>query len=466
MNFHSKPNHYRKQLESIRDRLDAVGVQTFNFAFYPEGTKMLEYNTEQNSKAHATRFTSHGVWEKGSSEEILAEFLGLVHPEDINKLVDYVQAHLETSMSGRVGLTPTAFSSERFRAKETGQDYRWYELRSHLVLDPKLKIVICEGCFLDITDLVEREQELANEIAERSQAQKALEETLNTLKKTQNELINSSKLKALGEMTSSVAHDFGNLINPLLFYGQSLQTQLQELQELTNQLSFLESDQSDQSLVKKDLSQVKSQFTKLIGFGQENLQKMDLAILDSLSLIKRLRATYHPKQDSCKSHENSFTAKPVLVSASELVQSAWYLARSKWRGALELLPRFGVSGDDFSIYLDDESELRQALINLICNSLDAIYEKFQAHLDQADLDVSVELSIHSSAYKISILDQGIGMDAHSLHLAQQSFYSSKGEYGSGLGLLSVQQTMQKLNGWIELVSEPNQWTKVTLNLPK
>ena len=83
-------------------------------------------------------------------------------------------------------------------------------------------------------------------------------------------LILSSKLKALGEMTSSVAHDFGNLLNPLLFYGQSLQNQLKKMKELTVNLS----EMSPFERFKEDLN-------TLIDLSQANLNKMDLAILDS-----------------------------------------------------------------------------------------------------------------------------------------------------------------------------------------
>ena len=448
MNLKSRPNSYQKPVGSLRDRLNAVGVQTFHFALYPENAAMLEYNTQENSKAHGTRFTSQEVWQKGSSQSILDEFLDRVHQEDKGRLSEYIQVHLESSMNGQVGTEPTPFSSERFRAKEAGQEYRWYELRSHLVLEVNLQIVICEGCFLDITDLVEREQELAQEVSERRCTQQYLEETLRTLKITQSELIASSKLKALGEMTSSVAHDFGNLLNPLLFYGQSLQNQLKKMKELTVNPSEM-----------SPFERFKGNLNTLIDLSQANLNKMDLAILDSLSMIKRLRDSYHPAQDM--NIDLNHSGNRIQVAASKLVQSAWFLARSRWRGQAEDLPLLEVSGDDFELSLSNESELRQALINLMCNALDAICEK-----PQCSLHISVILSIDEEYFTISILDQGIGMDTETLDLAQQSFYSSKGENGSGLGLLSVQQTMQKLGGYITILSEFNEWTKVILALPK
>ena len=441
-----KPNQER--VGSLRERLNAIGVQTFNFAFYPEGPAMLEYNTQENSKAHATRFTSSKAWQNGSSKDILEEFLGRVHPDDHDKLTEYVQAHIESSMNEQVGTEPTSFSSERFRAMEPGQKYRWYELRSHLILEKTLKIIICEGCFLDITDLVEREQELAQEVAERRCAQQHLEDTLRTLKETQGELIASSKLKALGEMTSSVAHDFGNLLNPLLFYGESLQIQFQKLGELTNR-----------SLDQSSVGEFKKELARLVETSQANLDKMDLAILDGLSMLQRLRETYLPTQ-ALKSDQGR-PCTPLKVAASELVQSAWFLARSRWRGEVGQLPKFEVSGEDFELPPINESELRQVLINLMCNALDAVYEKLQDHLV-----ISVILAVEVKTFSISIIDQGIGMNPQTLQLAQRSFYSSKGKNGSGLGLSSVQYTMNKLGGNVIIASKLNEWTKVTLTLPK
>ena len=192
-----------------------------------------------------------------------------------------------------------------------------------------MELIICEGCFLDITDLVEREQELAQEVSERRCAQQHLEYFKDFKGDSGSIDAPSSKLKALGEMTSSVAHDFGNLLNPY-FYGESLQIQFKKLSELTNMI-----------IEPSSVGDFKGELVKIVETSQANLDKMDLAILDGISMLQRLRETYLPIQALNSDQGRSGTL--LKVAASELVQSAWFLARSRWRGQVGQLPKFEVS---------------------------------------------------------------------------------------------------------------------------
>ena len=90
-------------IQSLSRRLDSVGVQTFNFSFYPEGEAMCRYN-QSSPKAHVTRFTTDSCWAQGSCLGVLGEFLQAVHPNDAEALGEYVNAHIQLAMSGEIGV--------------------------------------------------------------------------------------------------------------------------------------------------------------------------------------------------------------------------------------------------------------------------------------------------------------------------------------------------------------------------
>lgn len=175
---------------------------------------MVRYN-KSSPKAHVTRFTTDECWSQGSCLAVLGEFLQAIHPDDAEVLGTYVNAHMALAISGEIGVTPSDFSLGRFRAREVDGPYLWYEIRSHLYLDNSSNTVIVEGCFLDITTLCEREI--------------LLEQTLANLRSTQETLITKTKLAALGELASGVAHDFRNLLTPIQAYTE-------ELKELTEEV--------------------------------------------------------------------------------------------------------------------------------------------------------------------------------------------------------------------------------------
>ena len=121
--------------------------------------------------------------------------------------------------------------------------------------------------------------------------------------------------------------------------------------------------------------------------------------------------------------------------------------------------------------LMDRSQLETILINLVANALDSMPEGGPIKISTCLVPVS-EVA-NSLAKKdaddficLKVADTGRGMDEITRQHIFEPFYTTK-ERGraTGMGLPAVYGLMQALNGWIDVVSEPDQGTTMTLFFP-
>ncbi|MFP4109313.1 MAG: two-component system sensor histidine kinase NtrB, partial [Desulfonatronovibrio sp.] len=106
----------------------------------------------------------------------------------------------------------------------------------------------------------------------------------------------------------------------------------------------------------------------------------------------------------------------------------------------------------------DRDLLKQALINLMINSLNAIEDKGQIVLGS---------SMKQDIKEISVSDNGQGMDPETRQRAMDPFFSAR-DGGTGLGLAIVQRIVRDHKGGIEMDSAPGKGTRVSLlfqNIP-
>jgi CheY-like chemotaxis protein len=110
------------------------------------------------------------------------------------------------------------------------------------------------------------------------------------------------------------------------------------------------------------------------------------------------------------------------------------------------------------------SELRQALINLVFNAVDAMP-------DGGAITLRTRLLASGISWKagdrlvLEVSDTGVGMSDETRQRCLEPFYTTKGERGSGLGLAMVYGVVQRHNAEIDLRSELGLGTTVRLTFP-
>ena len=107
----------------------------------------------------------------------------------------------------------------------------------------------------------------------------------------------------------------------------------------------------------------------------------------------------------------------------------------------------------------DENHLKQALLNLIQNSIHSIKDR-----GNEDAFIEIESFQEKNYVFINIIDNGIGIDEHIQTKIFDPYFTTK-NYGTGLGLTIVYKIIQEHNGDISFSSNKSGETIFTLRFP-
>lgn len=253
--------------------------------------------------------------------------------------------------------------------------------------------------------------------AHQAETHAALQVAYEDLRQTQQAVMQQERLRALGQMASGIAHDINNAISPIALYTDSLleyETQLSEK-------------------------------------GRAHLQIVQRAIDDVAQTVTRIGEFYRHR-------EPQMALRPVHMNT--VVQQVIDLTRARWndmpqqRGVvIEMQTEFT---PDLPAFMGVESEVREALINLVFNAVDAMATggvlRLRTGLIAQDPSVYVEVS-----------DSGIGMDEDTRRRCLEPFFTTKGERGTGLGLAMVYGVVQRHSAGIEIDSAIGKGTMIRLN---
>lgn len=110
------------------------------------------------------------------------------------------------------------------------------------------------------------------------------------------------------------------------------------------------------------------------------------------------------------------------------------------------------------IYLSlDYLRMKQVFVNILKNAL-------EARKEEEPLNVLIEVKKSLKAIKITIKDNGIGMDKNTLDKITEIFYTTKAN-GNGLGVVLSKEIIEMHHGTINYKSQKEKGTTVTITLP-
>ena len=104
----------------------------------------------------------------------------------------------------------------------------------------------------------------------------------------------------------------------------------------------------------------------------------------------------------------------------------------------------------------ERDKFQQCLLNIMKNSIEAMP-------NGGTLDVYV--SIGQDEVLIRITDTGIGMTKEQIERLGEPYFTTKGMKGTGLGMMVVYRIIESMGGSIEIISEVNKGTEISLSLP-
>ena len=236
------------------------------------------------------------------------------------------------------------------------------------------------------------------------------EETQKLLDKT-TELAHHQRLETIGTLTASIAHEFNNLLTPIM--GYSILT-LEGLPQGCDDLA-------------------------------DNVAEIYEASRKAKDIISRLNAL------SRKNVESSFTRLSLSSVAEKALQVAAPAQPAKVSTQL-------VHEGESCFVSGNETQLSQLLLNLILNAYHAMEET----------GGTLTLTIRKDADQAiaQVQDEGVGIPEDALpHIFDPFFTTKESGRGTGLGLAIVQQVAAAHHGQISVESQPGQGSVFTLYLP-
>ncbi len=264
--------------------------------------------------------------------------------------------------------------------------------------------------------------------AHQTQLYEALHQAYDDLRQTQQAVMQQERLRALGQMASGIAHDINNAISPVALYTESL----------------LESEPG--------LSERARQY----------LETIQRAIDDVAQTVSRMKEFYRQR-------EPQLTLTPVQLNP--LIQQVIDLSRARWSNMSQ---QHGVSitvetelAPELPAILGIESEIREALVNLVFNAIDAMPDGGKLTL-RTKLARAAKASPDTPApgqIQVEISDTGIGMDEDTRRRCLEPFFTTKGERGTGLGLAMVYGIARRHNAEIEIDSALGKGTTIRFVFP-
>jgi CheY-like chemotaxis protein/anti-sigma regulatory factor (Ser/Thr protein kinase) len=157
------------------------------------------------------------------------------------------------------------------------------------------------------------------------------------------------------------------------------------------------------------------------------------------------------------------------VDLNGLVRQVVDLTRARWH---DMPQRLGVVIDmrteaapDLPPVMGAESEIREALTNLVFNAVDALPGGGTVTLRTrvTEHEPNVAGAGRWQSIHVEVADTGAGMNEETRKRCTEPFFTTKGERGTGLGLAMVYGMVRRHSADIEIESQPGQGTTVRLS---
>jgi signal transduction histidine kinase len=121
---------------------------------------------------------------------------------------------------------------------------------------------------------------------------------------------------------------------------------------------------------------------------------------------------------------------------------------------------------NISLVLVDPIQLERAVMNLVVNARDAMPAGGVVTVELREETIGDRPGHQSTFVVIEVSDTGVGMDAETRQRMFDTFFSTKGTQGRGLGMSIVNQIVTMAGGFIQVDSALGKGTQVRLYLPR
>ena len=239
-----------------------------------------------------------------------------------------------------------------------------------------------------------------------------LREAHERLRRSQDQLVQAERLRALGEMAAGVAHDFNNMLAVILGRTELLQRRPQDAE---------------------------------LERGLEAIRKAAQTGADTVRRIQEFTRTRRTRP---------FERVDLRTIIAEVIE----LTRPRWKDEAQR------SGVRYEVTLEGAAppvqgrpeDLREMFTNLLVNALEAM---------PAGGTCAFQVRAARDTVVVTVDDTGCGMSEETRRRIFEPFFSTKGPRGNGLGLAVTWGIVQRHQGTIEVTSRVERGTTFAITLP-
>ena len=270
-------------------------------------------------------------------------------------------------------------------------------------------------------------------------ANKALTQTLEELRATQAQLIQSEKMASLGELTAGIAHE---IQNPLNFVNNFSEVSNELLDEMTEQL-----EKGNANEAKAIANEVKMSLEKINLHGK----RADGIVK---SMLQHSRTSNNKKEPT-----------DINVLADEYLRLAYHGLRAKDKSFNAALKTD--YDENIGLVKVISQDIGRVILNLITNAFYAVMEKKKLLPAGYEPTVTVSTKKIDNKIIVNVKDNGTGIPQKALDKIFQPFFTTKPTgQGTGLGLsLSYDIVTKGHGGEIKVETKEGEYTGFSVILP-
>ncbi len=257
--------------------------------------------------------------------------------------------------------------------------------------------------------LVDLAASAMDKAAKHAHLARALEE----LRASQDTLLRTEKLRALGEMAAGISHDLKNVVAPLSLHLQVARRALAKDQKAD---------------------------------AAEAVVECEAIVRRASELLERLRDFSRQAPES----------RIAAVDLNRLATEAAAIAKPRMASRAGRVNAMALDLGEVPPIPARSSEVVSAVVNLVVNAIDAMP-------DGGTITIRSGVAGHRAFVAVS--DQGPGMSEETQRKVFQPFFTTKGDKGTGLGLAMVYACMQRHGGSVTLDTAPGKGATFTLWFP-
>jgi len=249
-------------------------------------------------------------------------------------------------------------------------------------------------------------------------------QNINERRRMEEQMRESQRLEALGQLTGGVAHDFNNLLTVIMGNTELLHEQLDSQPRLRT-LTQITATAAQRGA---ELTQRLLAFARHQDLAPRTVD-INALLADMNGMLQRTLGEQYPL---------------TLTAEADL-----------WKASI------------------DPGQLENAILNLCLNARDAMPGGGHLHLETANQELDADYAHNhpdvtpGDYVMLAVSDMGQGIEPEHLHRVFEPFFTTKEKgKGTGLGLSMVYGFIKQSQGHINIYSEPGQGTTVRMYLPR